>query len=77
MVLKNWKKNVETKYKISYENQKTGDEAFITPKNFRRPNSSWELHRPVKIGVYDSMISIDYRGKMEAKRALRAFMRSH
>ena len=77
MALKDWKKNVEMKDKISYENKKTGDETFITPKDFRRPNSSWELYRPGKIGVYVSMIVIAYRGKMEAKRALKAFLKSH
>lgn len=78
MALKDWKKNVNLKEKISYENIKTGiDEVFIVPRDFNRLSGSWELHRPIKMGIYDTIYKTDYRGKREAIKALNAFMRSH
>jgi hypothetical protein len=77
-MLKDWKKNVDMNEKISYENIKTGDEAFITPKNFNYPNKQWTLYIPSRNKNYfDKIEEIDYRGKMEAKRALNAYMRTH
>ena len=77
MALKDWKKNVDIEQKISYENVNGVDEVFIVPRDFNKLNGSWELHRPIKMGIYDTMYKTDYRGKREATKALNAFMRSH
>lgn len=77
MALNDWKKNVDIPEKLSYENKKNGDEAFITPKDFRYPSGQWTLYIPSRRGFLDSIEAIDYRGKREARKALQAYLRSH
>lgn len=77
MVMSDWKKNVNTKDKLSFESNKTEDEVFIVPENFNRPNGEWELHRPITVGGIDKTSIINYQNKTNARKALMAFMRSH
>lgn len=70
MAENDWKKTASTRTLIRYENKETGDLIFAIPTIKDKPSGSWDLHLP-------SDRIIDYRGQMEVKKALRAYIRSH
>ncbi len=70
MAIKDWKKTYEGKTLIRFENKNNGKRVFITPTDDSRLSGKWFLH------LHDGR-KIDYRGKLEVKRAMKSYMRSH
>ena len=70
---KDWKQTYLGKTLVRYENKKTGKLVFAIPTRRDKINGKWSLHLPNK--RYTDYIN--YRGKMEVKRAMRAYMRTH
>lgn len=70
MALKDWEKTALTNTLVRYENKASGDIVFAIPTIRDRVNGKWDLHLP------DRRV-IDYRGKLEVKKAMMAYMRSH
>ena len=70
MVLKDWKRTYLGKTLVRYENKKSRKIIFAIPAIRNKINGKWNLILP------DRRV-IDYRGKMEVKKAMMAYMRSH
>ncbi len=70
MATKDWNKTALTNTLVRFQNKKSGSIVFAIPTIRDRVNGKWDLHLP------DGRI-IDYRGKREVKKAMKAYMRSH
>lgn len=70
MAQKDWKQTELRRTLIKYENKNSGDIVFAIPTIRDKINGKWDLHLP------DGRV-IDYRGKMEVKKAVMAYIRSH
>jgi hypothetical protein len=63
-----WKRNVDTDIKLSWENQRTGDEVFIMPADLYAPEAdkTWTVFYPDKIRGLDMIHWIPFSNKRKA-----------
>lgn len=74
MALKDWGKIAENRGGIYYRHRKTGEVAHISPVKI---GVKWVLFRPKMVGGDGELLKFDYSDKVNAKKALMSYMRSH